>query len=42
MKLPNMYFSSASIIPKNTAQLKAHVSVMTATDSTQFFGHTDN
>jgi hypothetical protein len=42
MKLPNMHFSSASVIPKNTSQFQAHVSVMTATNSTQFYGHTDN
>ena len=36
MKLPNMYFPSTSIIPKNTAQFQALVPVMTATDRQTF------
>jgi len=42
MKLPNMYFSSTSITPKNTAKFQAHISVMTATDKDSSVHYTDS
>ena len=38
-ELPKRHFFPTSIIPKNTSQFQAHVSVMTATDSTVLWPH---